>query len=234
MDNGKQYRENGVAKGAFITGTDTCVGKTTLACRLIATLEERGFHPAPRKPVESGCEHDDEGKPLAYDAARLAATMRSPPPLERICRYRLDATASPARAAMLAGARITLDDLVAACEHDPGEMLLVEGAGGLLSPIAQGHSNADLAVRLQLPLILVVADKLGCINHTLLTLAVAGWMGLKTLGIVLNRLPRDYDAPVEMDNFEDLRALTDVPLIKMKDIDRRQIYTLFPGLPHAQ
>ena len=198
-------------RGVFITGTDTGVGKTAIACALIRALEARGLRVAPRKPVESGCPRRD-GKPMPADAARLARACAHAPPIGAVCRYRFGDATSPARAARLAGATLRIADLVAACACDTGDVAVVEGAGGLLSPIANDGVNADLAVALGFPVIVVAADKLGCINHALLTLEALAARGLAVAALVLNRdtaAARD----AALDNADELAALTRAPVV---------------------
>ncbi len=217
--------------GVFITGTDTGVGKTIFAGRLIEILEANGLRPAPRKPAESGCRQNDDGALTPADATQLAKAMKHPPPLEQICGFRFAAAASPAYAAKLANTPMTADDLAAVCAKRDDETLVVEGAGGLLSPLADKRSNADLIRQLGLPIFLVVADKLGCINHTLLSLMAADALGIETLAIILNRLPRAADAADDTDNFQELQALTDVPIIRMEAVRQhaREIIALIGG-----
>lgn len=181
-------------------------------------LETEGLRPAPRKPVESGCQPDASGKLVASDARRLANAMKQPPPLTQVCGFQFSAMTSPAYAAKLAKTRMTLNDLANVCNKHDDEVLVVEGAGGLLSPLTGKHSNADLVTRLGLPIFLVVADKLGCINHTLLSLMAADSLGIKTLAIILNHLSRTSGAPPEMDNFQELKMLSDIPIIRMESV----------------
>lgn len=200
-------------RGIFITGTDTGVGKTALACALIRALEAGGVRVAPRKPVESGCP-TRAGAPAPLDAARLARACAHAPPMEIVCRHRFGDAVSPARAARLSGAELRIGDLVAACACDGGDVTIVEGAGGLLSPIASDGANADLAVALGFPVVVVVADKLGCINHALLTLEALAARRLAVAALALNRdtaAVRD-DA---LDNASELAALTRAPIVEV-------------------
>ena len=173
--------------GLFITGTDTGVGKTRIGTTLAHYLVERGVRVRARKPVESDCPCGENGL-LPQDALALHEAARSAEPLERVCRYCLEAAVSPGRGAALEGLALNLEQLLAACRAGVREddFLLVEGAGGFYSPLAPGVLNADLAVALGLPVLLVAADRRGAIKHVLLTVQVIERHDLKLAGLVLN------------------------------------------------
>jgi dethiobiotin synthetase len=187
-------------QGLFVTGTDTGVGKTRVATALAHALTARGVRVHARKPVESGV--DARTGPL--DAQALHAAAGAHEPLDRVCPLRLRAALSPERAAQLEGIALELDDLAASVHAhvDADGFVLVEGAGGFLSPIARAALNADLARRLALPVLIVAADRLGTLNHTLLTVEAVRARGLDIAGVVLNApAPGDTDA---MDNAGEL------------------------------
>ena len=170
--------------GLFVTGTDTGVGKTRVATALAHALAARGVRVHARKPVESGV--DAREGPLDAQALREAAGAHEP--LERVCPLRLRAPLSPERAAALEGVALEPGDLVASVRAGTTDhgFVLVEGAGGFLSPIARGALNADLASALALPVLVVAADRLGTLNHTLLTVEAVRARGLAIAGVVLN------------------------------------------------
>lgn len=172
--------------GLFITGTDTGVGKTFVARGIASALRARGFRVGVMKPVETGCGGAVTRRPA--DALALRAAARSTLELDRVCPYQLDAPLAPYVAARLENIRIDPRAIVAAFRAiEPGhDVTVVEGAGGLLVPIAERYSMADLARDLALPLLVVVDSKLGAINHTLLTLEAAAARGLSVRGYVLN------------------------------------------------
>lgn len=194
---------NAVARGLFVTGTDTAVGKTAVACALARLLVERGVTVKVRKPVESGCRRE-QGRLVPVDAASLRAAARSDEPLETICPWPLEAALSPERAAKLAGIMLSLDGLKTACLAgvEASDFLLVEGAGGFLAPLAPEVCVADLAAALKLPVLLVAADRLGCLNHVLLTAEAIAARGLTLAAVILNRLTPAHEAG--MDNAADL------------------------------
>ena len=201
-----------ISSGVFITGTDTGIGKTVIACHLIKALEETGLKVAVRKPVESGCLIGEHGL-IAEDATRLAAASVSAPSIEEVCRYRYKAETSPQRAAMLAGTTHTIVQLAACCRCEE-QFVVVEGAGGLLSPIAADGLNVDLISALGFPTIVVSPDCLGCINHILLTLEALAARQLKAIAVVLNRMHPQTDES-ELDNARELSVWTDMPIIQV-------------------
>ncbi|MEF8834014.1 MAG: dethiobiotin synthase, partial [Halofilum sp. (in: g-proteobacteria)] len=132
--------------------------------------------------------------------------------LETVTPMRLAHALSPERAAHLEGMQLTLHDLIAAARiGDAADFFVVEGAGGFLSPLASDALNADLAVALGLPVLVVAADRLGSINHTLLTVEAIERRGLRLAGIVLNAL--EPDAGDDMANRDDLLGQLGGPVI---------------------
>jgi dethiobiotin synthetase len=179
-------------RGIFITGTDTGVGKTVVAAVLARLLRMRGLSVGVMKPVTSGC-REEAGRLLSDDALLLcqAAGVEC---TDDVAPYLLREPVAPAEAAKQDGvvidfARISaaFDRLAAA--HD---YVIVEGAGGLMVPLAGGLLVADLARQLDLPLLVVARPTLGTINHTVLTCFSAQQMELKVTGVVINNYP---DAP---------------------------------------
>jgi len=202
-------------RGLFVTGTDTGVGKTRVATALVHALCASGVVVRVRKPVESGCiERAGERWPADGDALQRAAG--SVEPLSTVCPLRLAAPLSPERAAAREGVSLTLDSLREACTAGVAadDFLLVEGAGGLLSPIAAQALNADLAVALGMPVLLVAADRLGTINHCLLTVEAIRARGLELAGIVLNTIIEPAEAGI--DNAADLERWLGMPVQRFR------------------
>ncbi len=187
----------------FITGTDTGVGKTFVACALATAFRRRGRRVAVMKPVETGV----EGEPA--DALALRAAAADPAPLGDICPYRLRAPLAPAVAARLEGVTIEVARLVAlvARRRQDADVLLVEGAGGLLVPLDGQTTYAELAVRAGLPLLIVGANRLGTVNHCALTARVAAAAGLVVRGFVLSQPAPTTDASAAT-NAETIATLT--------------------------
>jgi dethiobiotin synthase len=166
----------------LITGTDTSVGKTWVGRALSHALVAAGRRVVAVKPVETGCGETDS--PLEDGALLAAATGQAEP---RAALYRFAAPVAPALAAERQGETIDLDALVLQIESlsEGAEVLLVEGAGGLLSPITWEWTIVDLARSLGAAALVVAADRLGSLNHAQLTLSALELAGLEVAGIVL-------------------------------------------------
>ena len=172
----------------LITGTDTSVGKTMVTCALAFAFKARGMRVGVMKPAETGCARcGEELEPADAVALRLAAS--SSDPLHLICPYRYPSPLAPAAAAD--ADRTAAPDLgrIKQCFEEisnQSDVVLVEGAGGLTVPLTWTENFADLALMLGLETVLVVANRLGCINATLLTLEYAAQRKIKLLGYILN------------------------------------------------
>jgi len=202
-----------MSKGLFITGTDTGVGKTFVAAALAAYLHAEGYRVGVMKPAETGCREND-GRLIPEDALRLKSASGSAEPLETICPYRLPEPLAPSVAAERAGVKIDIDHLWAvydeiSARHD---VTLIEGAGGLMVPLLPSYTYADFARVLKLPVLVVAANRLGVINHLLLTLEHAGCKGLSVLGYVLNHLSSETSLAAAT-NREVLMGLTGAPCL---------------------
>ena len=178
-----------MSRGIFITGTDTGVGKTVVAAVLARLLRMRGLSVGVMKPVTSGC-REENGR-LVSDDALLLCQAAGVDCSEDVAPYLLREPVAPAEAARQDGividfARIRASFDRLAAGHD---FVIVEGAGGLMVPLAGGLLVADLARRLELSLLVVARPDLGTINHTVLTCFAAGQMGLKVAGVVINNYP---------------------------------------------
>lgn len=171
-----------------MTGSDTGVGKTRIACALAALAIARGLTVRVYKPVETGCD------PEPADAAALARAAGDPRPLAEICPVTLRAPISPHAAARLEGRVIDADALVRAAPAS-GDLVIVEGAGGLLSPLNDELLMADLASAIAHPLVLVVDDALGAINRALLAVEAARHRHLRVAAVVLNRVRPEDPGP---------------------------------------
>lgn len=202
-----------MGQGIFITGTDTGVGKTLIACGLAVLLRESGYKVGVMKPAETGCA-DKDGKPFPQDASYLKEASGCEEPLERVCPYRLPEPLAPSMAAERAGVKIDISYLQTLYDEisEKHDITLIEGAGGLLVPLLPHYTYADLAGLLKLPLLVVAANRLGAINHLLLTLEHASCRGLPVLGYILNRLESAPSLATET-NAEALLSLTAVPCL---------------------
>lgn len=171
----------------FLAGTGTGVGKTVAGCVIAAHWTAEARNPKVMKPAESACALLD-GRLVPRDALALSTAAGDARPLEEICPYRYEAPLTPAHAAEREGAPPDLEHIVSSIEALKKEdgPLLVEGAGGLLAPLAEGVLMSDLALRANLPLVLVAPLGLGTINHTLLSVREAKRQGLAILGVILS------------------------------------------------
>lgn len=187
--------------GLFVTGTDTGVGKTLVACALARTLRARGVDVGVQKPAETGV-----GPAGPLDALALRAAAGADDPLEDVCPEPRALPAAPAVAGEAEGRPIDLVRIRSAFDRLRArhEVMLVEGAGGLLVPLAGSFSMADLAAELRLPLLVVARGALGTVNHTLLTLEAAAARGLAVAGVVVSCGPAPL-APAEAANLGALR-----------------------------
>ncbi len=234
--------------GIFITGTDTGVGKTLVAYGLAALLRNLGYKVGVMKPAETGCAEKD-GVLFPQDAYYLKEASGCEEPLETICPYRLKEPLAPSVAAERSGVKIDIDLIETiytelSSKHD---ITIVEGAGGLLVPLLPHYTYADFARLLKLPILVVAANRLGVINHLLLTLEHASCRGLQVLGYIFNRLDAQLSLAADT-NREALLSLTAVPCLgeipfidnlearrsSLADVfeEKLDIQPLGPALPH--
>ena len=199
-------------RGYFITGTDTGVGKTELACGLIRAYGARGHAVVGMKPIAAGARRVD-GKLRNEDVERLraAANVRVARPL--LNPYLFAMPVAPHLAAERRGRRVDLNCILRAYHAVAArsDIVIVEGAGGLLVPLNASRDTADLARRMRLPVLLVVGMRLGCLSHALLTAAAIAARGLTFAGWFANRIDprmREYRG-----NVQTLRERLGAPLL---------------------
>ena len=180
--------------GFFVTGTDTGVGKTLVACSLLRAFAARGMTAAGMKPVASGVTPGAAG-----DVERLAAAANVTAPREEVNPYGFAPPIAPHIAAHQAGVRIELDRIERAFRalSARAQVVVVEGIGGFNVPLGPGIDTTQLAARLALPVVLVVGMRLGCLNHALLTAEAISARGLKLAGWVANHIDPDMAAATE-------------------------------------
>lgn len=184
------------AKGLFITGTDTGVGKTLVAATLAKLLTDKGINVGVMKPAETGV---DKPEQLGPDGSLLQWAAQNKQPSDSICPYRLRAPLAPSVAASREKVRIDYNQLVAQAKNiiNDHQFTIIEGAGGLMVPLAGGFLMADFARAVGLPLLVVCRPNLGTINHTLLTLFSARNLDLPVAGYLLNNMPAKKTAAEE-------------------------------------
>jgi dethiobiotin synthetase len=204
--------------GLFITGTDTGVGKTYVAALIARWLAASGRRVGVYKPAASGCVHDAEGCLVSDDAVALWEAAGRPGDLEHVCPQRFAAPLAPHLAARAEGREIDAGLLRTGLDYwrSRSDIVLLEGAGGLMSPLGDGEYVADLAADLGFPLIVVSRNVLGTINATLQTLITASVYGggLPVAGVVLNHpAPPSADDLSLASNRAELAARSTAPLL---------------------
>ena len=197
----------------FIAGTDTGIGKTHSACALIHALRATGQSVCGMKPVASGCMETADGLRNEDALALLIATGSSAPAYEIVNPLALRDPLSPHLAAAHAGVTITLPPLRAAFDslRERYDAVVVEGVGGWRVPLAPGVFASDMARSWDLPVVLVVGLRLGCLSHALLTAEAVVADGCKLIGWIGNRVDPHMDAVEE--NIQTLRTLLPAPCL---------------------
>ena len=194
----------------FVTGTDTGVGKTAISCALLAAADRAGLRTAAIKPVAAGCDRSGHNE----DALQLMQWMTEPLAYEQVNPVALEAAIAPHIAAQQEGRSLQASRLAGLCRGvmlSGADFVLIEGAGGWRVPISARETLADLAVQLQVGVILVVGMRLGCINHALLTAEAIVRDGLKLAGWVANQ-PGEV-MPCYAENLDTLGRLLPAPLL---------------------
>ena len=173
----------------FITGTDTGVGKTYIACKLIQQYVAQGYKVVGMKPVAAGCDLVD-GEWVNDDVLKLEAAGNVKAPRALTNPYSFKEPIAPHIAAQLEGKAIEIAVIKQAFDElcKLADIVIVEGAGGLLVPLNNACDMADLAKALNIPIIVVVGIKLGCINHTLLTVEAIKARNCRLEGWIANKI----------------------------------------------
>ena len=197
-----------MGQGYFVTGTDTGVGKTLIACALLRAFARTGKSVVGMKPIAAGRE---EGRFADVEALAQASTVNAKPRVANP--YAFEPGIAPHIAAELAGIEIALEPIANAYAElsRSADVVVVEGAGGFLVPLNATQTGADLAARLGLPIVLVVGMRLGCLNHALLTRRQIGLSGLRCAGWVANCIHPDM--PHLDGNIRALEERLDCPLL---------------------
>jgi dethiobiotin synthetase len=196
-------------RGLFVTATDTGVGKTEVACALVSGARAAGLDVGVMKPAQSGVTAAEPS-----DAERLLAAAGGGDPFELVCPYQFEAPLAPGVAARLGGVEISMARILEAARALAARhaALVVEGAGGLLVPLTERETYADLAVALGLPVLVVARAGLGTVNHAALTVEALRSRGLVVAGLVLNRTG-PQDDPSVPHNAAELEKLTGAPVL---------------------
>jgi len=208
LDSGLR-RNDGLAMSYFVTGTDTDVGKTLISCALLHGFAAQGKRVVGMKPVAAGCDEHEHNE----DALRLREAGNVRASYGQINPYCFAQAVAPHLAARFAGVSINLQRIVTSYRELSGQadVVIVEGAGGFCVPLNDRQDSTDLMQQLDLPLILVVGMRLGCLNHALLTVQAIAASGLTLAGWVANGV--DGQMAMLEENIAALRQRIAAPLL---------------------
>ena len=197
----------------FITGTNTEVGKTFITCEMLKYLVKSRKSTAAFKPVETGCSKKN-GILLPNDSRRFHKILDEALSLDLINPYRFIPPISPNRAIRLARKKIIISDYCKKLDLlRQYNYILIEGAGGVCSPLASDGLNIDFAKKVSMDSILVARDEIGVINNVLLSINTFTKYKLNLKAIVLNRI--NTKQPIGMNNARELQSYTDIPIIQV-------------------
>ena len=193
----------------FVTGTDTGAGKTLISCALLHAFAAKGLRVAGMKPVAAGCDENEHNE----DAKKLRAASNILASYGQINPYCFLHPIAPHIAARNTGVRIDLSRILTSYREliSQADVVIVEGIGGFKVPLNERQDSADLAQQMELPVILVVGMRLGCLNHALLTAGAIEACGLKLAGWVANVL--DANMAALRDNIAALEQRLTAPLL---------------------
>jgi dethiobiotin synthetase len=199
--------------GLFVTATDTEVGKTYIASAIAASLKQSGRNVGVLKPVATGCIKTREGL-VSEDAELLAAASDTDQPLDLICPNRYAEPLAPSVAARRAGRPLDYEainrSITLAGRRD---VWVIEGAGGVLTPLDEHQTMRDLIAAFALPTVVVATPRLGTINHTLMSIEALRAAGITVAGVVLNRYPTDTPGVAEETAAGEIERLGRVPIL---------------------
>lgn len=209
------------SSGYFITGTDTGVGKTTISCLLLNLFAKQGKNTLGLKPVATGCYNTPEGN-RSEDGELLQQHSSLKLPYSHINPIALTPPTSPNIAAV--SNSLTVKGILNLCQpalSAPSDFLIIEGAGGWKVPINQTETMADLALSFKLPIILVVGVRLGCINHTLLSVESIQKSGAQLAGWIANEI--EPGNPFWRENLKTICQHLNMPLLASVSFQEKQL-----------
>ncbi len=203
-----------MTNGIFIAGTDTGVGKTYIATGIARALCSAGIDVGVMKPAETGCRLRS-GKLLPSDAEALIQATAVRDPLSLVNPYRFRAPVAPSVAAQIERKKIDPERILRSFRtlSQRHRFMIIEGAGGIMVPLAKGYLFLDLAEAMGLPVVIVARPGLGTINHTLLTIEALRSRGLTIAGVVINDNQGGRKGLAEATSPAVIRALSGVPII---------------------
>ena len=201
------------AKGFFVTGTDTGVGKTVITVALLRLMKTSGLNACGMKPIETGCVRRHE-ELLPSDGEFIKTAGQLEEPLATISPCRFEHPLAPLAASRIEGIPVDLQEIQGTYARLSSQYnaVIVEGVGGLLVPVTENYSVLDLARDFALPLIVVARTGLGTLNHTMLTVSCAVKEGLTVAGIIMNESCPPGHTIAERTNEEILAKISPVPL----------------------
>ena len=201
-------------KGFFITGTDTGVGKTFVAAGLIRAMIYQGLSVCPMKPAETGC-RVSKGKLVPEDTVKLMKASGADEPIDLINPYRMRNPLAPSVAAEIEGIIIKKKSVLDAYKKlsNKYDIIIAEGAGGIMVPLYKKYLYLDLVRDLGLPLIIIARPGLGTINHSLLTIEAARTKDIKVLGLVFNHSEKTKTDISQKTNPEIITQIGKVPVL---------------------
>jgi dethiobiotin synthetase len=199
--------------GVYVTGTDTGAGKTTASVALLHALRARGLRAVGMKPLASGCERDADGRWRNDDALALQAASDPRPAYDDVNPFALPLPVAPEFAAREAGIEVTLPLILAAHARlaAQADFVLVEGVGGWMAPLTATFDQIDLVRALDLPVVLVVGMRLGCLNHARLSARAIEADGARLAGWIASEVDPDMDRRDE--NFDALCRRLQAPCL---------------------
>ncbi|MCL4322078.1 MAG: dethiobiotin synthase [Deltaproteobacteria bacterium] len=201
-------------KTFFITGIDTNIGKTFVSLLLILAFRQKGLNAGYMKPVETGVKINKDGSKNYIDGHYLKEISGLEADIETVTPYTFQSPLSPYAASKFEGGTVCLKEIIYKFYDLKGtyDYMIVEGAGGMLVPLKQGHFMIDIAKYIDAAVILVTKAGLGMINHTLLNIEYAKSHGIKIAGIIINNALNETDESV-LSNKKILSAYTDIPFL---------------------
>ncbi len=203
--------------GLFITGTDTGVGKTYVGALIVKSLCETGYRVGVYKPVASGCRRNEQRELVSDDALALWNAAGKPASLDLVCPWRFAAPLAPHLAAAAEGQSLQFEEFKNGLKpwQAISNVVVVEGVGGLMSPITENEFVADLAEAFAIPLIVIVPNRIGAINQALQTLITASCFrdGLPVAGIILNDVAVDPTDPSCDSNEKEIARRSPIPVL---------------------
>lgn len=213
-------------RGYFVTGTDTDVGKTWISLGIVEALKQQGQKVGVMKPISAGCERMADGL-RNIDALLLQQQSNIELSYDEINPYAFEPAIAPHIAAAQNGIRIDIETIYQHFQSisEKSDCIVVEGAGGWQVPLNDFQTMADLAKRMQLPVILVVGMQLGCLNHALLSIESIRATGLPLAGWIANHIDPDMSCVEE--NIQTLSLMIDAPLLgRIPYLEKMDVHTI--------